>query len=205
MGSEALCRGVVLPTLLAAEGFLLCVDELVFLQVTDLVELLPAAGAPVPPLSDPCRPRRGRLGNTRCCCSGLDIRERDTFRKLLLCDGGGVFSGALFLRLFGLNRASGVPPLEEGQHVCHGDEVEDRSTDIRLARDARRRSGGDGRAREDGPRDSSRDVGPSQSRATSPSENGAKGGVGRLSVPEPTERRTLARKKGFPLSTRCPL
>lgn len=56
MGSEALCRGVVLPTLLAAEGFLLCVDELVFLQVTDLVELLPAAGAPVPPLSDPCRP-----------------------------------------------------------------------------------------------------------------------------------------------------
>lgn len=52
MCSEAFCRRVTLPALAAAEGFLLCVTELVFLQVADLEELFPAAGAPVPPLSD---------------------------------------------------------------------------------------------------------------------------------------------------------
>lgn len=52
MCSEAFCRRVILPALAAAERFLLCVTELVFLQVADLEELFPAAGAPVPPLSD---------------------------------------------------------------------------------------------------------------------------------------------------------
>lgn len=50
--SEAFCRRVVLPALAAAERFLLGVAELVFLQVADLEELFPAAGAPVPPLPD---------------------------------------------------------------------------------------------------------------------------------------------------------
>lgn len=61
VGSEALGGGVVLPTLLAAEGFLLRVAELVLLQVAHLVELLPAGGAPVPPLSDLRVPRETRL------------------------------------------------------------------------------------------------------------------------------------------------
>lgn len=75
MCSEAFCRRVILPALAAAEGFLLCVAELVFLQVADLEELLPAAGAPVPPLSDLRLPlsSAGCGGNCRACrgCGGL--------------------------------------------------------------------------------------------------------------------------------------
>lgn len=51
MSSEAFCGGVAFPTVLTGEGFLVCVAELVFLQVADLVELFTAGGASVAPLS----------------------------------------------------------------------------------------------------------------------------------------------------------
>lgn len=62
MCSEALCRRVALPTLAAAERFLLRVAELVLLQVAHLEELLPTDGAPVPPLPGPAH-SAGRHGN----------------------------------------------------------------------------------------------------------------------------------------------
>jgi len=80
MGSEAFCRRVVLPALGAAEGFLLRVAELVFLQVTHLEELLPTAGASVPPLSDLRLPRKSR--RPRDLHGGLRLQRR----RRLLCE-----------------------------------------------------------------------------------------------------------------------
>lgn len=74
MSSEALCRRVAPPTLRAAEWFLGRVTELVFLQVSDLEETLPAAETPVAPLSGlrlRCRGRSVLLwcfhGNSLVC------------------------------------------------------------------------------------------------------------------------------------------
>lgn len=60
MGSETFRWGIVFPTVSTAEGFLICVAELVFPEVTELIEPFPAAGAPVPSLSDLWLPPGGR-------------------------------------------------------------------------------------------------------------------------------------------------
>lgn len=73
MGSEAFYRSVVFPTLFTSERFLLCVTELVFLQVTELVELFATAGTSVAPLSNPWPPCKTHPWSTCCCCS-LSIR-----------------------------------------------------------------------------------------------------------------------------------
>lgn len=69
MSSEALGRRVAPPTLGTAEGLLSRVAELVLLQVAHLEETLPAAGAPVAPLSGLWRHCRG-LGAMVLRCHG---------------------------------------------------------------------------------------------------------------------------------------
>lgn len=51
VGLKGLCRGTVLATVQKGEGLCLCVTKLMFPQVGNLKELLPALGTPVAPLS----------------------------------------------------------------------------------------------------------------------------------------------------------